>query len=75
MRAIENPDNTLDYADQGLFLALRATGQESVAQIVWIYTHPVDVERLKRFYANLGYGLLGRRVEPSPVLFGRHRWV
>lgn len=75
MRAIENPDNTLDYADQGLFLALRATGQESVAQIVWIYTHPVDVERLKRFYANLGYGLLGRRVEPSPVPFGRHRWV
>ena len=75
MKAIETPDNVLDYADQGLFLALRATGQESVAQIVWVYTHPVDVAQLERFYANLGYGLLGRRVEPSPLPFGRHRWV
>lgn len=75
MKAIETPDNVLDYADQGLFLALRATGQESVAQIVWIYTHPVDVEQLRRFHSNLGYGLLGRRVEPSPLPFGRHRWV
>jgi len=75
VQAIGPRDNVLDYADQGLFLALRATGQESVAQLVWLYTHPVDVAQLRRFHTNLGYGLLGRRIEPSPLPFGRHRWV
>lgn len=73
--AISGRSNLLDYADQGLFLALRATGQESVAQMVWIYEHPVDLERLTRFYENLGHGLFGRRIERSPIPFGRHRWV
>ena len=68
-------DNLLDYADQGLFLALRATGQESVAQMVWIYEHPIDLDRLRHFHANLAHGLLGRRIERSPLPFGRHRWV
>lgn len=67
--------NLLDFADQGLFLALRATGQESVVQMVWIYEHPVNTDRLRRFHRNLGYGLLGRRIERSPLPFGRHRWV
>lgn len=74
-RAIAARSNLLDYADQGLFLALRATGHESVAQIVWLYQHPVDWERLRRFNENLGHGLLGRRIECSPLPFGRHRWV
>lgn len=65
----------LCYADQALFLSLRATGQESVAQFAWIYSHPVDVDRLRRFHANLGYGLLGRRIERSALPFGRHHWV
>ena len=72
---IASRSNLLDYADQGLFLALRATGQESVAQMVWIYEHPVDVERLGHFHANLAHGLLGRRIERSHLPFGRHRWV
>lgn len=67
--------NLLDYADQGLFLALRATGQESVAQVVWVYQHPVDMDRLARFHENLGHGLFGRRIERSLLPFGRHRWV
>lgn len=74
-RAIAARSNLLDHADQGLFLALRATGQESIAQVVWIYEHPVDWERLRQFNENLGHGLLGRRIERSPVPFGRHRWV
>jgi len=65
----------LDYADQAVFLLLRATGSESVAQLVWIYERPVDVARLERFHGNLGFGLLGRCIQPSRVPFGRHRWV
>lgn len=69
------PDNVLPYPDQALFLALRGAGQEAVMQVLWIYEHPVDVEGLKRFHHDFGRGMLARRIEPSPLPFGRHRWV
>lgn len=68
-------DNRLSFTDQAMFLALRATGQESVMQAVWIYQHPVDIDALRRFHQNFGYGLYGRLIERSPLPFGRHRWV
>lgn len=69
------PGNVLGYEDQALFVGLRATGQVSVVQLVWTYEHPVDMAAIRRFHQNLGHGLLGRRVEPSKLPFGRHRWV
>jgi hypothetical protein len=69
------PDNRLSFTDQAMFLGLRANGQESVMQCVWIYEHPVDFEGLRRFHQNFGYGIIGRRIEQSPLPFGRHRWV
>ncbi|BBZ60111.1 hypothetical protein [Mycolicibacterium monacense] len=71
----ERPDDRLSYLDQALFLGLRATGQAAVMQCVWVYEHAVDFEGLRRFHHNFGYGLAGRRIEPSPLPFGRHRWV
>ncbi|MCV7180081.1 condensation domain-containing protein [Mycolicibacterium sphagni] len=68
-------DSTLAYIDQGSFLGLRALGRGPLAQYGWIYEHPVDVDALRRFHYNLGHGLLGRRVERSPLPFGRDRWV
>ncbi|OFJ52120.1 hypothetical protein [Mycolicibacterium grossiae] len=68
-------DHVLDYVDQALFLGLRATGQAAAMQIVWIYEHPVDWERLRQFHQDFGYGLAGRLIEPSVLPFGRHRWV
>ncbi len=68
-------DNRLSYTDQALFLGHRATGQEAVTQCVWVYEHPVDPDALRRFHGHLGYGLIGRRIERSPLPFGRHRWV
>ena len=65
----------LDYVDQAMFLGLRATGQAAVMQCVWVYEHPVDMEGLRRFHYNFGHGLAGRRIEPSILPFGRHRWV
>ena len=44
-------------------------------QIVWIYEHPVDFDALKDFHGKIDYGLVGRRIERSPLPFGRHRWV
>lgn len=68
-------DSTLAYIDQGSFLGLRALGRGPLAQYAWIYEHPIDLDAVRRFHRNLGHGLLGRRVERSPLPFARDRWV
>ncbi len=75
MIRVTRVDNTLAYIDQASFLGLRALGRGPLIQFTWVYDRPVDVEGLRRFHRNLGHGLLGRRVERSPLPFGRHRWV
>src|SRR5436305_1056705 len=61
--------------DQASFLGLRALGYGALVQFNWIYKRPVNIDGLRRFHRNLGYGLLGRLVEPSPLPFARDRWV
>ncbi|MFN8033435.1 MAG: hypothetical protein U0Q47_09075 [Mycobacterium sp.] len=68
-------DNVLPYADQALFLAMRGARQEAVMQVIWIYEHPLDMEGIRRFHDDYGHGLMARRIERSPLPFGRHRWV
>ena len=68
-------DNQLAYIDQGSFLGLRALGRGPHQQYIWLYDHDMDLDGLRRFHDNLGYTLLGRRIERSPLPFGRHRWV
>lgn len=68
-------DDVLAYVDQAMFLGLRATGQAAVMQAVWVYEHPVNMDGVRRFHRNFGHGLWGRRIEPSILPFGRHRWV
>lgn len=68
-------DNTIDYMDQASFLGLRALGHAPVIQWTWIYEREVNLDGLRRFHHNLGRGLLGRRIERSPLPFGRHRWI
>jgi hypothetical protein len=69
------PDNSLSFTDQMMFLGQRATGQELVMQAVWIYERAVDLDELRRFHRDFGHGLMGRRIQPSSLPFGRHRWV
>lgn len=68
------PDNRLAIMDHALFAQHRAIDRSVVIQVVWIYQHAIDVDGVRRFKHNLGHGLLGRRIERSP-LFARHRWV
>ncbi len=68
-------DNRLSFMDQAMFIVQRATGRNAIVQCVWVYEHPIDFEALTRFHRNLGDGLLGRRIERSPLPFARHRWV
>ncbi|CDO87659.1 hypothetical protein AWC29_27690 [Mycobacterium triplex] len=65
----------LALLDQAAFLRLRATGQGSAVQCTWVYDRDVDIDELRRVQDRLGGGLLGRRIERSPLPFGRHRWV
>lgn len=65
----------LGLLDQAAFLRLRATGQGSVVQCTWVYDRDVNIDELRTCKDNLGAGLLGRRIERSPLPFGHHRWV
>jgi hypothetical protein len=68
-------DNRLALVDQGFFAGQSAAGQKEVMQVVWVYEHAIDFDGLRRFHHNLRHGLLGRRIERSPLPFARHRWV
>ena len=67
--------NVLDLVDQAAFLAERAAGSTNLVQVVWVYDRAVDIEGLRTFHRHLGHGRLSRRIERSPLPFGRHRWV
>ena len=67
-------DNRLAHVDQASFLAMRAL-HGALIQVTWIYDRAVNVDGLRRFHRNLGCGLLGRRIERSPLPFARDRWV
>lgn len=69
------PDNWLTAVDHASFLAQLTTEWKQIMQVVWVYEHPIDFEGLRLFHHNLGYGLLGRRIERSPLPFARSRWV
>ncbi|WP_163738524.1 hypothetical protein [Mycobacterium gallinarum] len=69
------PDNRVALLDQAFFSWQRATGEEIAIQLVWVYEHPIDFDAVRRFHYLLGRGLLGRRIERSPLPFFRHRWV
>jgi acyl transferase domain-containing protein/acyl-CoA synthetase (AMP-forming)/AMP-acid ligase II/acyl carrier protein len=73
-RGDEPVDNRLAHLDQAGFLALRAV-HGALIQVIWIYDHAVNVDGLRRFHSNLGHGLLGRRIERSPIPFARDHWV
>ena len=68
-------DNRLALMDQAFFAGHRAAGQKDVMQVVWVYERALDFDGLRRVHHNLGQGLLGRRIERSPLPFARHRWV
>ncbi len=68
-------DNLVPYPDHALFLAARGADLDAVIQAFWHYRHPVDLESVRRFHANFGHGLMGRRIERSPLPFGRLRWI
>ncbi|MHA3022099.1 hypothetical protein ACXPWS_17830 [Mycobacterium sp. BMJ-28] len=68
-------DNRLALFDEGMVRSLNATGRMQAIQCVWVYERPIDMEGVRRFHRNFGYGMAGRRIERSPLPFARYRWV
>jgi hypothetical protein len=68
-------NNVLDLVDETIFRVERAAGVTNLIQCVWVYNRPVDMNGLRRFHDQLRQGRLSRRIERSPLPFGRHRWV
>ncbi len=67
--------NVLDLFDQTFFTGERATGATGLLQCVWVYDRAIDIDGLRQFHRHLQRGRLSRRIERSPLPFGRHRWV
>jgi hypothetical protein len=67
--------NVLDLVDQTAFLGERATKTTNLLQAVWVYNDGIDTDGVREFHRHLQRGRLSRRIERSPLPFGRHRWV
>jgi len=67
--------NVLDLVDQTFFRVERAAAVTNLIQCVWVYNRAVDLDSLRQFHQHLQLGRLSRRIERSPLPFGRHRWV
>lgn len=68
-------DDRLPYVDQATFLSNMASGRVQVMHALWFYEKPLDYDGLRKFHENFGHTMAARRIEPSILPFGRHRWV
>lgn len=71
----EQVDNLLDPVDQAMFEFGRATGVNVLIQCAWVYDRAIDIDGIRRFHDHLQRGRISRRIERSPLPFGRHRWI
>src|SRR6516165_4313352 len=67
--------NVVDLIDQSAFRAERATGTTNLLQCIWVYNRAIAIDGLRQFHHHLQRGRLSRRIERSPLPFGRCRWV
>lgn len=68
-------DDRLPYVDQATYLSNTASGRVQVMHALWFYEKPLDYDGLRKFHENFGHTMAARRIERSPLPFGRHRWV
>ncbi|MEZ0049797.1 hypothetical protein ABIA30_000787 [Mycobacterium sp. MAA66] len=72
---VDELDDRLPYMDQATFLSNTASGRVQVMHAIWFYEKPVDYDGLHKFHENFSHTMAARRIERSPLPFGRHRWV
>jgi hypothetical protein len=67
--------NVLDPFDQAFVCEERASGITNALQVGWMYNRPISVDGLRQFHDHLRRGPVCRRIQRSPLPFGRDRWV
>lgn len=65
----------LTFFDQAGFELHRHTGRQQLMQCVWLYDRAVDLDALQAAYGRMYTHRGNRLIEPSPLPFGRPRWV
>lgn len=75
VKDVEDMRNLLGLSDEVFYAGERAAGLIAMLQGVWVYDRPADIGGIRQFHHHLQHGLLARRIESSPLPFGRHRWV
>ncbi|MGE2727282.1 hypothetical protein [Mycolicibacterium pulveris] len=61
--------------DQAFYAGHRASGQQEVMQVAWLYDRAIDLDGLRRFHETMSRSLWGRLIERPPLPFARYRWV
>jgi hypothetical protein len=74
-RSLLRSQHRLNFVDQLAFELFRLTRRNQLMQCVWIYEREVDLEGLRRVCQRLCDLPCNRLIEPSPLPFGRPRWV
>lgn len=65
----------LAWLDQFAYELFRVTGRSQLMQCLWIYDRDVDLDALVQTYERLIALSFNRLIEPSPLPWGRPRWV
>jgi hypothetical protein len=65
----------LAWLDQLAYELFRVTGRNQLMQCLWLYNRNVDLDGLERMLERLAAISFNRLIEPSPLPWGRPRWV
>jgi len=65
----------LAWLDQLAYELFRVTGRSQLMQCIWLYDREVDLAALARTNKRLDALSFNRLIEPSPLPWGRPRWV
>ncbi|MBR0959267.1 hypothetical protein [Bradyrhizobium japonicum] len=65
----------LAWLDQLAYELFRVTGRSQLMQCLWIYDRDVNLDALVQTYERLTALSFNRLIEPSPLPWGRPRWV
>ncbi len=75
-RATPYPQHWLAWLDELVFKVFRETGRSQLMQIIWVYDRKVNFTALTSSNAEIcNQPFINRLIEPSPVPWGRSRWV
>ncbi|TQF38716.1 hypothetical protein UNPF46_15300 [Bradyrhizobium sp. UNPF46] len=65
----------LAWLDQLAYELFRVTGRNQLMQCLWLYDRDVNLDALVQTYERLTALSFNRLIEPSPLPWGRPRWV